>query len=404
MLTVSSQTRRQFILGLQGLYPGRRWQGKQGVLDAFASMGELQIDPLNVIARSHDIALWGRVVGYQTTHLSELLYEDRKLFDYGGTVAIHPMEQLPYWRLVMERRKTGPRYLKYIAEHQATLDEVLGFVQQQGESTSRMVRDTTPMSQHNSFRTTKVTGQALYHLWLTGELMTARRNGFERVYDLYERVAPAAYQHAVTVEKAEDFFTRTVLVRMGMATSKQWRSGFAGVIERRVTPQEATQRLAELEQQGEITAVRVEGEKEDYWVRIQDFPLLETLHTGQTPSEWTPLSTNTSEEVTFLAPLEIVSARGRAKQLFAFDYIWEVYKPAAKRKFGYYTLPILYRDQLVGRIDPKLDRPTQTLHINGPWWESGYSLEDPALAAAYERALAHFADFVGATTIEYRSR
>ena len=87
------------------------------------------------------------------------------------------------------------------------------------------------------------------------------------------------------------------------------------------------------------------------------------------PADWAPLETTTDEEATFLSPLDPVSARGRAKPLFGFDYVWEVYKPVEKRSFGYYTMPILWGDRLVGRFDPKLDRTTGTLVINGLWLE-----------------------------------
>src|SRR3954469_19919484 len=110
-LKISPLTRRHFIMGLQGLYPGRRWSGKAGVAEAIETLGFLQIDPLNVVARSHDIALWGRVLHYQPADLDSLLYTDRRFFDYGGAVQIEPMAELPYWRTVMQRRATHPRYL-----------------------------------------------------------------------------------------------------------------------------------------------------------------------------------------------------------------------------------------------------------------------------------------------------
>jgi uncharacterized protein YcaQ len=94
--------------------------------------------------------------------------------------------------------------------------------------------------------------------------------------------------------------------------------------------------------------------------------------------------------------LEIVSARGRAKELFGFDYIWEVYKPLELRRWGYYTLPILYGDDLVARLDPKLDRKTGTLIINGFWLEEDAPADDPAFADALGKGLARFAAFVGA--------
>src|SRR3712207_2985341 len=101
-LVISKQTQRRFILGQQGLYPGRRWRGKTGVAQALHAGAVVHIDPLNVVARSHDIVLYGRVLDYEPAHLDTLLYTDRAAFDYGGTVMVHPMDELPYWRIVMD--------------------------------------------------------------------------------------------------------------------------------------------------------------------------------------------------------------------------------------------------------------------------------------------------------------
>jgi uncharacterized protein YcaQ len=118
------------------------------------------------------------------------------------------------------------------------------------------------------------------------------------------------------------------------------------------------------------------------------------------PKAWTPLETTTTDEAVFLAPLDPVSARGRAKVLFGFDYVWEVYKPAHQRRWGYYTLPILYGDQLVARFDPKLDRATGTLIINGLWLEDDALAEDTAFINAFARGLDRFRRFLKAERID----
>jgi uncharacterized protein YcaQ len=149
-----------------------------------------------------------------------------------------------------------------------------------------------------------------------------------------------------------------------------------------------------------ITRVNLEGSKEDWIVLSSDLPLLEAIASGGVPSEWTPLGPSTLDEVTFLAPLEIASARGRSKLLFDFDYIWEVYKPLELRRWGYYTLPVLYGDDLVARLDPKLDRKTGTLIVNGFWLEDDTPADDPAFADALGKGLARFAAFVGARQVD----
>ena len=128
--------------------------------------------------------------------------------------------------------------------------------------------------------------------------------------------------------------------------------------------------------------------------------MLATLEAGSVPAEWRPLDTTTEDETVFLAPLDIVSARGRAKVWFDFDYVWEVYKPAQQRRWGYYTLPILYGDRLVARFDPKLDRSTNTLLINGLWLETPVLAEDTQFVAALARGLERFRQFLNAQAID----
>jgi len=104
----------------------------------------------------------------------------------------------------------------------------------------------------------------------------------------------------------------------------------------------------------------------------------------------------------FLAPLEIVSTRGRAQELFGFEYLWEVYKPVEKRRWGYYTLPILYGDRLVARLDPKLERESRTLTVKGFWLEQDIRVDD-AFVAAFTAGLKRLVAFAGAKTIKFTS-
>ncbi len=399
-LEISPLTQRRFIIGMHGLYPGRRWKGKADIIPAIRAIGGLQVDPLNVIARSHDITLWGRIQDYKMADLDSLLYTERQLFDWGGLVQIYPMDQLPYYRVLMERRKTSGRYLKFCSTHAHLLPEVLNTIRERGPLMSADFERKSTIAQ-GGYRTTKDTGQALYQLWLTGELMTHSRKGFQRVYDLFERVAPPEFQQSVSVEEAEHFFARQVWDSSGIVTERGFRNGFQSNVERPVTNAEAHKRLQTLLKAKEITPVHVTGRKDpEYFVRASDLHLLEALHKDAIPDEWRPLSTTTADEVVFLSPLDMVSARGRARVLFDFEYIWEVYKPVEKRRWGYYTLPVLYQDSLVARLDPKLDRETNTLHLKGLWLESDTSMDDPAFTQALGRGLRSLASFVGAQSFD----
>lgn len=400
-LVISNQTQRQFILGKQGLFPGRRWRGKTGVLEALKSDSVLQVDPLNVVARSHDIVLYGRVIDYDASMLNTLLYTDRAGFDYGGTVFIYPIEELPYWRVVMARKRLEKRWAEFASEHGDIIEEVYQAVRDNGPLLSRNLGGKKAAKDKSTFRSSKVTSKALYYLWLGGELMTHSRQGFQRVYDIRERVAPSAYQHVATVEETEAYFALKSFRQVGRISRKRYRSWLAGTFERKVDQQEADGWLDALLKVGKIVEIGLESDKKKtkYYILAEDLPLLAALQSGKIPDEWQPLDNSTQEEMTFLAPLEIVSTRGRAKKLFGFEYLWEVYKPEHKRRWGYYTLPILYGDQLVARFDSKLDRESKALNIKGFWLEAD-TVVDEAFLRALTTGFKRFMSFVGASGID----
>jgi uncharacterized protein YcaQ len=361
----------------------------------------VQLDPLNVIARSQDIALWGRVLDYRPEHLYELAYDERRFFDYGGSLFMYPMPELPYWRLHMRRRGEKGRWgPDFVREHARTLDYLRDELRKNGPRGNRDFKG-APVS--GNYRGRKDTSIALYYLWLTGETMIHHRQGFDRYYDLRERIAPPEFDYAASEQEAEEFFAPKTVSFLGLMREKRWRNHFSDDIWRRVSAEEAKERISKLYEQKIAAPVSIEGSKERWMVLVEDLPLLERLEDGKIPPEWEPLGPSTQEEVTFLAPLEIVSARGRAKLVFGFEYIWEVYKPVEQRRWGYYVLPILYGDTLVARLDPKLDRKTMTLQINGFWLEEEASVDSPAFADALGRGLARFANFVEAKQVDIES-
>jgi uncharacterized protein YcaQ len=154
---------------------------------------------------------------------------------------------------------------------------------------------------------------------------------------------------------------------------------------------------------GDLVEVQVEGWKQVHYALGSDAELLRDLSAGRVPDAWTPLETTTTEEAVFLAPLDQVSARGRAKVLFGFDYVWEVYKPEQQRKFGYYTLPVLWGDRLVARFDSKLDRTTNTFVILGLWLEDEALGNNEAFAEAFARGVARFVTFLSASKLDAKA-
>lgn len=396
MIEISAAVARRFILGKQGLWPGRRWRGLQGTEEAMRTMEYLQLDPLQIIARSQDITLHSRVLDYTPGLWEEVTYKQRKFFDWGGWLAARPIEELPHWRVVMRReRDTGGRLKAIAQEHAAAIVEMRALLRERGVVGNRDFASATRVRTEN-YRGGKDSALALYYLWRTGEVMTHHRNRFERVYALTENVVPAHLICESDEVEADRFLVTKEISFDGLSRVKRTADSY-----QRGEPDRAAQaQLASLLADGAIVEVRIEGWKALHYALGRDAGTLATLSAGGAPAAWTPLETNTTEEVVFLAPLDPVSARGRAKVVFGFDYVWEVYKPESLRKFGYYTLPLLWGDRLVGRFDSKFDRTTRTFVILGLWLEDEALGQNNAFAEALARGFARFVTFLGADRLD----
>ena len=258
-------------------------------------------------------------------------------------------------------------------------------LRERGEVSNRdfAMRDRTRV---DHYRGRKDSALALHYLWRVGEVMVTRRERFERVYALAEAVAPPEALREVDPEEADDFLLRKQIAADGLSRLRQHaRAAQATGPGRRAG--RASRSLAGRRRRGRGPGRGLAGHAPRASGPTRR--LIEVLERGEVPSAWAPIATTTDEEAVFLSPLDPVSARGRAKPLFGFDYVWEVYKPVEKRRFGYYVLPILWGDRLVGRFDPKLDRTTDTLVLNGLWLEDQALAKDEAfgeaLAAGMER-------------------
>jgi len=400
-IIISNQTARRFVLGKQGLWPGRRWVGKKGTAQAIRSCEAVQLDPLTVIARSHDIVLYSRVSDYRPEYLYRVAYDERQFFDYGGWLAMYPMSELPYWRYHMKKR-TRDAYVKY---HVPEYKDVLKFVRAE-------LRERGPLGNRDfdgkrvdgwSYRGRKETSVAMFDMWLSGELMIHHRDGFQRIYDFRENIAPKEFDYVATKKATEEFFARKAVSFLGLKSESKMRAEMRGYLRAEYSPNEMKKLLERWKKIGMFELVQVEGGRDTYLVLSEDVRILDALEKGRIPKGWNPKDTDTLGEVTFLAPLDIVSARGRAKKLFDFEYKWEVYTPVAKRRWGYYVLPILYGDDLVARLDPKLDRTTMTLDIKGFWHEEDAPVKDADFANALAKGLVRFAKFLEAKKIKLDS-
>jgi uncharacterized protein len=250
----------------------------------------------------------------------------------------------------------------------------------------------------DSYRGRKDSSVALHYLWRIGEAMVTRRTPtFERVYAPTKAVARPRFLREATEAEADDF----LLLKMVRA------SGFSkfGLPNRSLQRDVANGEIAAWRDrkidEGVLIEVEIAGLKGRHVALAAEVPVLETLARGRLPRGWAPLETTTSEEVTFLSPLDpVIHDRQRTRAMWDFDYKWGVYDKVEKRKFGYYDLPILWGDQIVGRADLKLDRTTSTLQVLGCWYEDEATRSDPAFPTALGRGLERLRGLVGATRID----
>ncbi len=400
MLEINQQTARRYVLGQQGVWPGRRWSGLSGVENAIHAAGAIQVDTISVVARNHHLALWSRVLDYQPDWLDQVLYIERKFFEYGGIMFIYPLDELPYWWPVM--RRSRPWFENALRTMPEVIEHVRERIASEGPQASRDFKDRVRIS--GGFNTIKDTSHALEYLWRSGQLMVHSRRGFDRVFDLTERLLGKHHLQLapVSLQEAEDFFIDKILGDLAVASATELSRRVSCITTLTEGPGEINRRLKKMLADGTISQIKLEDRKEILYYRTADTPLLEQLSRGEAPATWQPLSATTETEVNLLAPLDnIIWDKARVKSLFEFDYLREFYKPTEQRRWGYYTMPILYGDQLVARIDPKLDRKSGHLRLQGFWLDYPALAEDPAFGQALATGLERFARFHAATSFDF---
>lgn len=333
----------------------------------------VQQDSINVCGRIHDLILWSRVAGYTPDHLHETLYGangQRRAFEYYfPNLCVLPAADYHYFMPAMRRRAETPGRWGGLTEEEIPIAEKL-FARLDTDGPLR-TRETGTEDGHTTsgwgMRTT-VAAQVTEKLWLHGRLTVSHRQNFERWFDRTERLLP----HVADLTPAEEEAERIFLMRKRLRAKRLFRPKMD---ERKTLGPET------------FTTVHIEGDPRPWYVLAEDTDTLKA-------AEDQPVG----DTLHLLAPLDpVVYDRARTKSAFDFEYTWEVYTPAAKRRWGYYVLPILHGDQLVGRVDPKIDRKTKTLTLNSLTLEPGVKAS-PLLKPLTER-LRQYARWLGAERI-----
>jgi uncharacterized protein YcaQ len=389
---VSREVARRFLLGRQGLWPGRRWRGLEGTERAMRAMGNLQLDPLRIVARAQDLALASRVLDYRENDWATLTYERRRFFEWGGWLAVRPMEELPYYRVLM-RRAVGDWWGEWVTgEHDAAIEEMRRLLPRRRELANRDFA-MGERARVDSYRGRKDSSIALHYLWRIGEAMVTRRTPtFERVYAPSGHVAPRRFLREADEAEADDFLLLKMVRSSGFSKFSLPNRSLGRDVANGEIAAWRDRQLAE----GVLIEVEIEGLKGRHVALSSEAKVLATLAAGRLPRGWAPLGPTTMDEVTFLSPLDpVIHDRARTLALWDFAYKWGVYDKVEKRAFGYYDLPILWGDRLVGRADMRLDRSSGQLQVLGLWFEHPSVEADPGFRSAYALALGRLQDIAG---------
>lgn len=385
---VPAAAARRFLVLRHLLAPPRSLPpGEASVLRVVERLGSLQFDPLEVAGRNHDLVLLARVAGYERRMTDALLYERRVLYEtYNKGLSIVPTAELPSYRVTWDRNRAEHAGGAF-DEHAPLVEELLERIRSNGPLAATDLEPRAAIDWY--WRPTNQVRAILEALAEAGILGLARRDGNRRVYDLVERLFPA---ELLAERRDERDQRRHKLLSRYRANGLL---GVAGQAELWLGVGKAPLRhelRAELVGAGELVPVVVEGVRGERYVVASDVPLLDQAERElavEVASGDVARPGGARPGVAFLAPLDpFVWDRDLLRQLFGFDYVWEVYVPETRRRWGYYVLPVLYGDRLVGRIEPRIERRTGTLRIVGWWWEDGFDPLDAAAAPGFVEALA----------------
>lgn len=367
MKTLSQAAVRGLMIAAQGLQQRPPTPAtKAAVRQIIRQMHVLQIDTIHVVARSPYLVLWSRLGDYAPRWLDELLAEGA-LFEYWSHAACFlPIEDYPLYHRYMLNgiRWNEKRWKLWMDEHAELISDLLTHIRENGPV--RAADFERSDGQQSGWWNWKDEKTALEGLWMRGDLMIARRHHFQRVYDLRERVLLNGYNsHPPSLGEVHETFVLNTVKALGV-TKAAWVADYF-----RIYKKVAQQMIERLAQRGQLHTVQVEGWDAPGYYHPDQQEAVEAAAGGEIPRSKT----------TLLSPFDpLVWDRARALDLFGFDYKIEVYTPAPKRRYGYFTLPILYNNALIGRLDPKAHRKEGLFEVKALHLEPGVVVDDALVA------------------------
>lgn len=379
--TLSLPQARRLALHRQGLAGSPTPKGVQGTQEVIQQLGYIQIDTISVIERAHHHILKSRISDYQPAYL-QALEEKRAIFEYWAHAASYlPIE---HYRFSLPRKhdfQSGKE--KWFKRDPKMLQYILDRIKAEGPLQSKDFKVERTKSTSNGMDWSRnPMNMALRQLFMQGKIMITARKGFQKVYDLTERVLPAGVDTSLptTQEYMRHLILRDIHAH-GFLKAREMGYLLRG------TSKVISKTLAEMIEAGELIEVQVKGVEQGPYFSTPD--ILEDL-----------AQLKLKKQLHILSPFDnVLIQRKRTAELFDFHYLLECYVPAAKRKVGYFSLPLLYGDQFVGQIDLKADRKKKVLLIKNLVWEEGLKQANK-MEQRLEKGLAQFAKFNGCERVE----
>ena len=389
VLTLTRDEARWIAVAAQGLdrRPFRRRATKADLLATIRAIGCVQLDTISVISRTHETVLWSRLGPYDPALIAELYDPDHAITEFWAhAAAIIPIELLPLFRGYMEHRRASDAW-RLKPESVEAIERLRGVMRDQGPVSSLDFDAPDEATTHEwDWYGKKPERMALGYMWTHGDAIVRRRDGFRRVFDLPDHIIPGFWDgEAIGREDVQHELAVRAVRALGIATPKWTADYFRSGSPVHLPVADAKRVLPLLEAEGAATRIEVPGIAEPAWIDTGQLERLEDLRAGRMRPTLT----------TFLSPFDNLTwNRGRGEALWDFHYRIEVYTPAPKRVYGYYSLPILHRGKIVGRLDPSFDRKSRVLTIKSlhlePWVRPS-----AALGRAIAGAIADLLRFLG---------
>ena len=357
---IDNQRARRLFLDHHGLVETKGGSGRASDLaGVIHDLGFVQVDSVNTLARAHDLILWARRGQYRPAALGGLLQNDRAVFEHWThDASVIPIQFFKHWRHRFEsdRQRLKSRWQEWRRDgFLEKIDGVLAQIQRDGECTSGTV-GADEERKSGGWWDWHPSKTALEFLWRTGQVSVSRRVGFQKVYDLTERVIPEEHLTPRTTRpESVDWACSAAIDRLGFATHTEISNFFE--LATKEEAREWVQRALASQRLVEVEVELTDGQKRHSFVRP------ETLSVDMPEP---------SSRVRVLSPFDpALRDRQRAERLFGYNYRIEIFVPAAKRKYGYYVFPVMEGDRLIGRIDMKANRPESAIDIQAFWSEPG---------------------------------